>query len=117
MPNNYHLIGDLLAKLRSVSARLEMQVPAYELPNRTLERPCPVGVLIFINSSRNGRQLKMDTISSAEAAAGLYSNGLNQLAHTGYGVPVATCAARGVPSFFITGGTVEERSRAIQDLL
>ena len=94
-----------------------MHVPAYELPNHAHERACPIGNLVFIDSARNGRKLEMDAISSAEAAARLYANGLNQLAHTGSGLPVATSIARDVPSYFITGGTVEERNHAVQDLM
>ena len=94
-----------------------MHVPAYELPNHAHDRACPIGILVFIDSSRNGCKMEMDAISSAEAAARLYSNGLNQLAHTGSGLPVATSIARDVPSYFITGGTAEERTHAVQNLM
>lgn len=94
-----------------------MHVPAYELPNHPHERPCPIGVLVFIDHSRNGRNLEIAAISSAAASARLYSNGLNQLAHTGQGLPVATSIAANMPSYLISGGTVDERSLAIRDLM
>ncbi len=94
-----------------------MHVPAYELPNHPLEQPSPIAALVFIDPSRNGCSLELKEISAAEAAARLYANGLNQLAHVGSGLPAATRIARSVPSVFVTGGTVEERSRVVQDLL
>ena len=94
-----------------------MHVPAYELNNHKLEQPCPIDALVFIDSCRNGGDLRMDAISKAEAAARLYSNGLNQLAHIGDGLPPAAHIAGRVPSVFVTGGTVEERCRAIRHFL
>lgn len=94
-----------------------MHVPAYELLNHPLDQPCRIGGLVFIDSSRNGRSLQIRSISSGEAAARLYSNGLNQLAHIGDGLPAATRIAKNVRSQLITGGTADERSRATQDLI
>lgn len=47
----------------------------------TLDRPCPLSLLIFIGASMNGLNLAVRAISSSESAARLYSNGLNQLSH------------------------------------
>ena len=55
-------------------------------------------------------------IGSAESAARLYSNGLNQLSHRGDGLPVAVGMASGVSSYLMSGGTVEERAQAIRDI-
>ena len=93
-----------------------LHVPAYELPTRALDRPCPLGLLIFIEGSLNGRDLVVRAISSAESAARLYSNGLNQLSHRRHGLPVAVGIASGVSSYLMSGGTVEERARVIREL-
>ena len=93
-----------------------LHIPAYELPIRALDRPCPLGLLIFIDGSLNGQDLVVRAISSAESAARLYSNGLNQLAHRGHGLPVAVGIASGVSSYLMSGGTVEERAEAVRDL-
>ena len=93
-----------------------LHVPAYELSTRALDRPCPLSFLIFIDGSLNGRDLVVRTISSAESAARLYSNGLNQLAHRGHGLPVAVGIASGVSSYLMSGGTVEERAQAVRYL-
>ena len=91
-------------------------VPAYELPTRALDRACPLSFLIFIDSSSNGLGPVMRAIGSAESAARLYSNGLNHLSHRGYGLPVVAGMAKGVPSYLLSGGTVEERAQAIRGL-
>ena len=93
-----------------------LHVPAYELPIRALDRPCPLGLLIFIDASLNGQDLVVRAISSAESAARLYSNGLNQLSHRDDGLPAAVGMASGVSSYLMAGGTVEERAQAIRDL-
>ena len=93
-----------------------IHVPAYELPTRALDRPCPLSFLIFIDGSLNGRDLVVRAIGSAESAARLYSNGLNQLSHRGDGLPVAVGMASGVSSYLMSGGSVEERAQAIRDL-
>ena len=91
-------------------------VPAYELPTRALDRPCPLSFLVFIDGSLNGRDLVARAIGSAESAARLYSNGLNHLSHRGDGLPVVVDMASAVPSYLMSGGTVEERAQAIRDL-
>ena len=93
-----------------------IHVPAYELPTRALYRPCPLSFLIFVEGSLNGRDLVVRAIGSAESAARLYSNGLNQLSHRGDGLPVAVGMASGVSSYLMSGGTVEERAQAIRDI-
>ena len=91
-----------------------IHVPAYELPVRALDLPCPLSFLMFIDDSLKGQDLIVREIGSAESAARLYSNGLNQLAHAGDGLPVVAGIASGLPSYLMSGGTVEERAQAIR---
>lgn len=93
-----------------------IHVPSYELPTRALTRPCPLSVLIFIDETLNGQDLLVRAMSSAESAAYLYSNALNQLSHRGDGLPAAVGVASRLPSYLLSGGTVEERAQAIRDL-
>lgn len=94
-----------------------MHVPAYELPGYPPDRPCQIGAMVFIESTQKGSKLEIAPIRAAEAAARLYSNGLNQLAHTNSGLPTATAIAKSVTSYLMSGGTVDERNRAVQDLM
>ena len=112
---NEPLAGPSLPR-STIRTNATMHVPAYELHGHSLDQPCRIGAMLFIDSSRNGFSLETRQISSAEAAARLYSNGLNQLANIGDGLPAATRIARSVPSVLVTGGTVEERGSAVQHL-
>lgn len=91
-------------------------VPAYELSIRPLHQSCPLGFLVFIDKVRNGRSLAVRSIGKAESAARLYSNGLNQLSHSGDGLPVVSAIATAVPAYLMSGGTVENRAQAVRDL-
>lgn len=93
-----------------------IHVPAYELSTRPRDRPCPLSLLFFIDGSSNGQDLSTRKLSAAEAAARLYSNGLNQLAHQRDGLPAAAGVTSGASSYLLAGGTVEERALAIRDL-
>lgn len=93
-----------------------IHVPAYELPARELSQPCPLSLLIFIDGLSNGCDLGVQAIGSAESAARLYANGLNQLSHPGSGLPVAAAIVKNLPSYLVSGGTVEERADAIRRL-
>jgi len=91
-------------------------VPAYELPARAADQVCPLSFVVFIDTVLNGRELFVRRIGNAESAARLYSNGLNQLAHAGDGLPLVAAVARAVPSYLMSGGTLEERARAVREL-
>jgi hypothetical protein len=94
-----------------------IHVPACEFQSRPLDRPCALGILVFIDETRNGHDLAVRSISGAESGARLYSNGLNQLAHSGYGLPAVARIAGKVPSYIMAGGTVEERAEEVRNLL
>ena len=91
-------------------------IPAYELPTRALDQSCPLSFLVFIDKVLNGRDLVVRGIGNAESAARLYSNGLNQLSHPGEGLPIVAAITRTVPSYLMSGGTVENRAQAVRHL-
>ena len=91
-------------------------IPAYELPTRALDQSCPLSFLVFIDKVLNARDLVVRGIGNAESAARLYSNGLNQLSHPGEGLPIVAAIASAVPSYLMSGGTVENRAQAVRDL-
>jgi len=94
-----------------------MHVPAYELPCYPVDRSCPIAALIFLDPERIGRELAVSSIGYAESAARLYSNGLNQLAHSNQGLSAAARIARSAPSVFVSGGTIEDRVQMVRDIL
>lgn len=91
-------------------------ISACELRTRPPDQPCPLRLLVFLEGVSSGRDLLVSGIGNAESAARLYANGLNQLAHRGDGLPIASEMAANVPSYRISGGTVEDRARAIRGL-
>ena len=91
-------------------------IPAYELPTRALDQSCPLSFLVFIDKVLDGRDLVVRGIGNAESAARLYSNGLNQLSHPGEGLPIVAAIAGNVPSYLMSGGTVEARAQAVRYL-
>jgi energy-coupling factor transporter ATP-binding protein EcfA2 len=93
-----------------------MHIPASELPMHPLEQPSRIGAFVFIESIKHDGALKVDSIGASEAAIRLYSNGLNQLAHSGDGLPTASRIAQRIPSFLFSEGSVEERVLAIQEV-
>ena len=93
-----------------------IHVPAYELRTCALDRTHALGMLIFIDRSTNREEIIVRAIGRAESAARLYSNGLNQLAHQADGLPAVSKIAGAVPAYLLSGGTVEERGRIIQEL-
>ena len=93
-----------------------MHVPAYELSAMPTGDSRPLTCLVFIDGSWD-IPFAMTSISSSEAAARLYANGLNQLAHARDGLSVVSKIAAGVPAFRLTGGSVAERAEAIRKLL
>lgn len=93
-----------------------IHVPANELSLRSLDRPCPLSFLVFIDKLRHGQDLSWKQISRAECAARLYSNGLNHLSHPGDGLPVVATIGSNVPAFLVSGGTVEQRAHRVRML-
>ena len=93
-----------------------IHVPAFELPARAVEQACPLSFLVFIDKGRHGQDLAWGRIGGAESAARLYSNGLNHLSHHGDGLPVVASIGSRVPSYLMSGGTVEERAQVVKSL-
>jgi hypothetical protein len=91
-------------------------IPAYELPTRALDQSCPLSFLVFIDKVLDGRDMVVRGIGNAESAARLYSNGLNQLSHPGEGLPIVAAITSTMPSYLVSGGTVERRAQAVRDL-
>lgn len=93
-----------------------IHVPAFELPARALQQPCPLSFLVFIDKAGHGQGLTWRKIGNAESAARLYSNGLNHLSHRNAGLSAVASIASKVPSFLMSGGTVEERAQVVRNL-
>ena len=78
-----------------------LHIPVAQLPNAAVSQPTPVSAMFFLEYCP---ELKMPTarmITKAEAAARLFVNALNPLAHEQDGLAGAALIAQRVPSFHL----------------
>jgi hypothetical protein len=76
-----------------------IHVPTACLPSVVRFDPIPLKAIFFINYSPERSEPSISPISQAEAAARLYTNGLNQLAHKDSGLTGAVAICRDLPAF------------------
>jgi hypothetical protein len=81
-PPPYNLPGEVVHTSRT------MHIPATALPSPQ-SAPVPLTALMFLQRNYRGSEPSITTISKAEAAARLYANALNPLAHKSDGLDAA----------------------------
>lgn len=79
-----------------------LHVPVRCLARPPVDRPVPLAGVFFPRFDPNAEQPRVQEIGTAKAAARLYSNALNPLAHPGSGLDVAVDIATRVPCFELT---------------
>lgn len=94
-----------------------LHVPTESLPKPPMESLATLSAMIFIVFDGARDYASIGEISRGEAAARLYSNALNQLAHEADGLPAARHIAESAPAFALRTGTVKETARIIGDLV
>jgi len=92
-PTAYPLPSNIVRTSRS------LHVPGDKLPARLHKRPAPLGAVFFLRYDPLALAPSVRPISAAEAAARLYANTLNPLAHPGDGLDGAIQIARAVGCF------------------
>jgi hypothetical protein len=66
-----------------------MHIPAVAVPSQVQRAAVPLTALVFLERNSRGSDSAMRTISKAEAAARVYANALNPLAHKCHGLDAA----------------------------
>lgn len=79
-----------------------LHVPVRCLAQPPVDTPVPLAGVFFPRFDPNAAQPRVQEIGTAKAAARLYSNALNPLAHPGSGLDVAVDIATRVPCFELT---------------
>ncbi|MCA9265614.1 MAG: hypothetical protein KDA60_17255, partial [Planctomycetales bacterium] len=74
----------------------------------------PLATLWFVEHDPRLVRPEIRTVSPAEAAARLYANVLNPLAHPGAGLDAAVQAASGVPGFFLNTAELQETCELVR---
>jgi hypothetical protein len=91
-PRAYPFPRDVLRTSRT------LHIPAAVLPCPPLSEPLPITAVVFLERCPD-QPTALETISSGEAAARLFAQALNPLAHTGDGLLGAIAIAREVSCF------------------
>ena len=101
----------------TVDTDYTLHVPTDSLPQPPVDSPRRLSAIVFIVFDGSRDSVAIQRISAGEAAARLYSNALNQLAHDTDGLPAAREIAGSVPAFTLTTGTIGETASAIENLV
>jgi len=95
-PTPYEAPGDLL------QGQDPLHVPVSSLAQPPVNRPAPLAGVFFPRFNPDAEQPRVQEIGTAKAAARLYSNALNPLAHPGSGLDIAVDIAARFPCFELT---------------
>jgi hypothetical protein len=88
----------------TLSAGVTMHVPAEVVPSGAVTAKRKLQGMIFLDHLTERSESGITAIPTAEAAARIYSNGLNQLAHDEDGLSAATKLAAGVACYLLPRG-------------
>jgi hypothetical protein len=83
-----------------------MHVPVELLPCNVCKEPTPLAAIFFLRRRRRSPKPTIEPVSKAKAAARLYANALNALAHEGEGLDGAIAIARKTHCFELTIGDI-----------
>jgi serine kinase of HPr protein (carbohydrate metabolism regulator) len=86
---------------RSVRTSSTLHVPVAQLPNSAISQPTPLSAIFFLEYCPESKIPTARMITKAEAAARLFVNALNPLAHEQDGLAAAALIAQRVPSFHL----------------
>jgi hypothetical protein len=92
-----------------------LHVPTTALPCTVVTARCPLHCVFFLRYDREASYPVVRPMAAATAAAQIYTNGLNQLAHPGEGLPAAVQIAQSVPAFSLITADLTETCALIKD--
>ena len=94
-----------------------LHIPVESIPSRACREEQPLRFLFFVRYDSAEPKPQIVPISAMEGAARLFSNTLNSLAHTGYGLEQAVSIANNCECFTVTSPSAERTCRALQELV
>jgi hypothetical protein len=101
----------------TIDLRQTLHVPVSSLPNATTYDAVPIGAVFLLKYSADHAVPTIKRISAAEAAARLYVNALNPLAHPLHGLDAVARIAEAVPCYDVAAGDLAGTSALIRDTL
>ena len=93
-----------------------IHIPTATLPSSVIKDPTPLRALIFLRRDTHTAEPAFAEASPAEAAARLYANTLNALAHPDSGLDAAVRIAGAVPAFTVQAGDLQATCELISEL-
>lgn len=98
----------------TVHTRRSLHVPVDALPARAVQRPLPIAAVVFVEHQPTLSTPVLQPVGPAEAAARLYSNGLNQLAHPQAGLPAAAQLCQATPCYRLQTTDLQQSCRLLR---
>lgn len=109
-PRPYSLPGKI------INTEKTLHIPVASFPSSVITNPKPLKAIVFLNRQPDATDPDYFPISPAEAAARLYANTLNALAHPGSGLNAAIRITEAVPAFTINAGDLHATCELIASL-
>ena len=106
-PEPYDLPAEAIYTTRTI------HIPTRCMPRADMSRTCPLAALWFLTYDRSARDPSIAEITPAEASARLYTNALNQLAHSNSGLDAAVTVAKSIPSFVLVSADLAATCKLI----
>ncbi len=91
-------------------------VPVESIPSTVTEAVVPLAAVVFLTGVVDEAGFGIEPMAAGQAAARLYANGLNQLAHEGSGLTAVSGLAQRVPCYSLSRSGLEQMGRAIAGL-
>ena len=100
----------------TIDVRATMHIPVHSLRGGYATTPLPIGAMVFLLPGSIAKTAGMSELSASEAAARLYANGLNQLAHRHDGLGAAAKIAATVSAFSLPRAELPRMIEAVTEL-
>ena len=107
-PDSYPLPPSVLDLGRTI------HIPVNALPCRTVSEPCPLAAVFVLKYRPDLAAPEVRAVGPAEAAARIYANALNALAHDDHGLDAAARIAEQVPCFSVLSAGLPATCRLIR---
>ena len=100
---------------KTVDLGRTLHVPVPSLPVASIEAPLPLGGILLVQYSPDRSAPRMQRISASEAAAHLYVNTLNALAHSNSGLDGVARIAQALPCYAVEAADLRETCDLIRN--
>ncbi len=94
-----------------------LHVPVEVLPSMVVDRFVALQSILFVRYNPAVQSPSMQSVSTAQAAARVYANGLNQLAHPGDGLDAALQIAQHCKCYALESTDLKATCQLVQDTL